>query len=205
MGLAAELRGANRASNLSVRIAISATAINRNTQLSMVVTMILYATLGTAARTALAASRLARALTRKLNPHFILNFFNSPNYYHYPDQSSHPATSLSSAYCTRLLMLSLASHSVPAASHGSGPGASRFPRFPSQWRPASSKIPLWTSRMTAGTIYQEHALGVYCANHADRLHTSPLCVEEFDISDRNFRPCPCGYQVTAHHAALPIT
>lgn len=26
---------------------------------------------------------------------------------------------------------------------------------------------------------------------------SPLCVEEFDLSDRNFRPCPCGYQVSA--------
>ncbi|KFY42109.1 hypothetical protein V494_02587 [Pseudogymnoascus sp. VKM F-4513 (FW-928)] len=25
--------------------------------------------------------------------------------------------------------------------------------------------------------------------------TCPLCVEEFDLSDRNFRPCPCGYQV----------
>lgn len=24
---------------------------------------------------------------------------------------------------------------------------------------------------------------------------SPLCVEEFDLSDRNFKPCPCGYQV----------
>ncbi|RPA96621.1 hypothetical protein L873DRAFT_1693773 [Choiromyces venosus 120613-1] len=23
----------------------------------------------------------------------------------------------------------------------------------------------------------------------------PLCVEEFDIQDRNFRPCPCGYQI----------
>ena len=23
----------------------------------------------------------------------------------------------------------------------------------------------------------------------------PLCMEELDISDRNFRPCPCGYQV----------
>ncbi|KAF1845516.1 uncharacterized protein K460DRAFT_286779 [Cucurbitaria berberidis CBS 394.84] len=23
----------------------------------------------------------------------------------------------------------------------------------------------------------------------------PLCVEEFDLSDRNFRPCPCGYQI----------
>lgn len=24
---------------------------------------------------------------------------------------------------------------------------------------------------------------------------SPLCVEEFDVQDRNFKPCPCGYQV----------
>ncbi|CAG8774196.1 5298_t:CDS:1, partial [Ambispora leptoticha] len=22
----------------------------------------------------------------------------------------------------------------------------------------------------------------------------PLCMEEMDLSDRNFRPCPCGYQ-----------
>jgi hypothetical protein len=26
-------------------------------------------------------------------------------------------------------------------------------------------------------------------------YTCPLCVEEFDIHDRNFKPCPCGYQV----------
>ena len=29
----------------------------------------------------------------------------------------------------------------------------------------------------------------------DEEETCPLCVEEFDLSDRNFRPCPCGYQV----------
>ncbi|KAI8376925.1 hypothetical protein BD560DRAFT_367272 [Blakeslea trispora] len=23
----------------------------------------------------------------------------------------------------------------------------------------------------------------------------PLCMEEFDIADRNFKPCPCGYQI----------
>ncbi|KAF4543179.1 Rna recognition domain-containing protein [Lasiodiplodia theobromae] len=23
----------------------------------------------------------------------------------------------------------------------------------------------------------------------------PLCVEEFDLSDKNFKPCPCGYQI----------
>lgn len=30
---------------------------------------------------------------------------------------------------------------------------------------------------------------------ADAPRNSPLCIEEFDLSDRNFRPCPCGYQV----------
>ncbi|KAI9800931.1 MAG: transcriptional repressor general negative regulator of transcription subunit 4 [Piccolia ochrophora] len=29
----------------------------------------------------------------------------------------------------------------------------------------------------------------------DSDESCPLCVEEFDISDRNFKPCPCGYQV----------
>ena len=23
----------------------------------------------------------------------------------------------------------------------------------------------------------------------------PLCVEEMDLSDKNFLPCPCGYRV----------
>ena len=26
----------------------------------------------------------------------------------------------------------------------------------------------------------------------------PLCLEEMDISDLNFKPCPCGYQVCTH-------
>ena len=29
----------------------------------------------------------------------------------------------------------------------------------------------------------------------DDEETCPLCIEEFDLSDRNFRPCPCGYQI----------
>jgi CCR4-NOT transcription complex subunit 4 len=29
----------------------------------------------------------------------------------------------------------------------------------------------------------------------DEEETCPLCVEEFDITDKGFRPCPCGYQV----------
>jgi hypothetical protein len=30
---------------------------------------------------------------------------------------------------------------------------------------------------------------------------SPLCIEEFDLSDKNFRPCPCGYQVCPQFVA----
>ncbi|KAI5814518.1 hypothetical protein BZA77DRAFT_97697 [Pyronema omphalodes] len=29
----------------------------------------------------------------------------------------------------------------------------------------------------------------------DEEECCPLCVEEFDVQDRNFRPCPCGYQI----------
>ncbi|KAK3902191.1 hypothetical protein C8A05DRAFT_44337 [Staphylotrichum tortipilum] len=29
----------------------------------------------------------------------------------------------------------------------------------------------------------------------DEEDCCPLCIEEFDLSDRNFRPCPCGYQI----------
>ncbi|KAI9716733.1 MAG: transcriptional repressor general negative regulator of transcription subunit 4 [Chrysothrix sp. TS-e1954] len=29
----------------------------------------------------------------------------------------------------------------------------------------------------------------------DESETCPLCIEEFDPSDKNFRPCPCGYQI----------
>lgn len=29
----------------------------------------------------------------------------------------------------------------------------------------------------------------------DEEETCPLCVEEFDLTDKGFRPCPCGYQV----------
>ncbi|CAI4220007.1 unnamed protein product [Parascedosporium putredinis] len=30
----------------------------------------------------------------------------------------------------------------------------------------------------------------------------PLCIEEFDLSDRNFRPCPCGYQEAEFRANI---
>ena len=37
----------------------------------------------------------------------------------------------------------------------------------------------------------------------DEDECCPLCVEEFDLSDRNFRPCPCGYQVRPHFRPGP--
>lgn len=36
----------------------------------------------------------------------------------------------------------------------------------------------------------------------DEAETCPLCIEEFDISDYNFFPCPCGYQVCNPFARL---
>lgn len=38
----------------------------------------------------------------------------------------------------------------------------------------------------------------------DEEETCPLCVEEFDLTDKGFRPCPCGYQVrhTLHYHTL---
>ena len=59
-------------------------------------------------------------------------------------------------------------------------------------------MPLWMMRWTHGKLpYPELALAVL------RLISSPLCVEEFDLSDRNFRPCPCGYQVSTITINLP--
>lgn len=32
--------------------------------------------------------------------------------------------------------------------------------------------------------------------HAQEDADCPLCMEEMDVSDLNFKPCPCGYQVS---------
>lgn len=42
---------------------------------------------------------------------------------------------------------------------------------------------------------------------SDDAFLSPLCVEEFDLSDKNFKPCPCGYQVSISfiYELYPIT
>ena len=93
-------------------------------------------------------------------------------------------------------MLSPSPHYPRFLVRASGFCAFRSLQAPSRWRPASSKIRLWTSRMTAGTLKLRNALETLFKSYADAF-TSPLCVEEFDISDRNFRPCPCGYQVNA--------
>lgn len=41
-----------------------------------------------------------------------------------------------------------------------------------------------------------HLLGCPQVLPADRRAScSPLCIEEFDLTDKNFKPCPCGYQI----------
>lgn len=34
------------------------------------------------------------------------------------------------------------------------------------------------------------------------ISNSPLCIEEFDLSDKNFKPCPCGYQVCSRDSPI---
>jgi hypothetical protein len=38
----------------------------------------------------------------------------------------------------------------------------------------------------------------------DEEEVCPLCVEELDLTDKNFRPCPCGYQVTIPPRLRPL-
>lgn len=61
----------------------------------------------------------------------------------------------------------------------------------SRWHLEFNKILSWTTQTIHGKLFLE-ALRY----DADNAFFSPLCVEEFDLSDKNFRPCPCGYQVS---------
>ena len=36
----------------------------------------------------------------------------------------------------------------------------------------------------------------------DEEEACPLCIDEFDLEDQGFRPCPCGYQV--RHSSLRL-
>lgn len=38
------------------------------------------------------------------------------------------------------------------------------------------------------------------SGHSQDDMDCPLCLEEMDISDLNFKPCPCGYQVSPAHS-----
>ena len=33
------------------------------------------------------------------------------------------------------------------------------------------------------------------SDHEEQEDVCPLCVEELDLVDKNFLPCPCGYRV----------
>ena len=36
---------------------------------------------------------------------------------------------------------------------------------------------------------------MYSSSEEEEDYDCPLCMEELDIADRNFKPCPCGYKV----------
>lgn len=73
-------------------------------------------------------------------------------------------------------------------------------------------------------FYQEELFRLFCMSNKRRLFLNltktswkmsddeydthcPLCVEEMDLSDQNFLPCPCGYKVRSiiacEHHLLP--
>jgi hypothetical protein len=40
-------------------------------------------------------------------------------------------------------------------------------------------------------------------DYDDDDNLCPLCVEEMDLSDMNFLPCPCGYRVSFYFFVVP--
>lgn len=72
-------------------------------------------------------------------------------------------------------------------------------------------LPLWSAvrfptpplhgASTTGPVLQRTSLDDMSRTQQDQFidddeeETCPLCVEEFDLTDKGFRPCPCGYQV----------
>lgn len=71
-----------------------------------------------------------------------------------------------------------------------------FPQVSPRPCPADNRLtPSSTMMMSSGmTSLSDRLRG----SETDRF-TSPLCIEEFDLSDKNFKPCPCGYQVRPTH------
>lgn len=54
---------------------------------------------------------------------------------------------------------------------------------------------LGSARATASRLPPAACSPTLPARKRSLTTNSPLCIEEFDLTDRNFRPCPCGYKV----------
>ena len=44
-------------------------------------------------------------------------------------------------------------------------------------------------------INHNHYNQAYYDSEEDDSNECPLCTEEFDVTDKSFRPCKCGYQI----------
>lgn len=88
----------------------------------------------------------------------------------------------------RLPSSNLTAHSLQSSQH-----------HLSQW-PAARNYKTLSSTMMM-TLGNDHL--AVCDSFAElTLPLSPLCIEEFDLSDKNFKPCPCGYKVSTSNAKL---
>jgi hypothetical protein len=105
-------------------------------------------------------------------------------------QNSTPITtsaSLSTSFCHGRRLFLLAALSLPPhLAHVSTP----LPHYPPSSRERHPHAPTHTSHLTTMSRLQQDQFV-----DDEEEECCPLCVEEFDLSDRNFRPCPCGYQV----------
>lgn len=56
-------------------------------------------------------------------------------------------------------------------------------------------LPPAPSRVDTAAAQQCRLQDAYWSDDEEDLEC-PLCLEEIDLSDANFKPCPCGYQVS---------
>ena len=51
-------------------------------------------------------------------------------------------------------------------------------------------------------LLKQHSLHVDNSDSEEGEADCPLCMEEMDLTDKYFKPCPCGYQVTTNYHKL---
>ena len=94
---------------------------------------------------------------------------------------------------------------LPSPHTYSPPGLVPFhhPFFPTPFSSSGAdlllNVPASQAHFTMSQLQQDQFI-----EHAEEPETCPLCVEELDLTDQNFKPCPCGYQVCSMPSSPPL-